>query len=102
MTVVKYSVCVCVRARMKTLLLALKVAKNTVFRDVTPCSLVDIYRRFGRCFLHFQYKRLICLDVKANLPLETSVNLYLFTWRHIPEDGKKVIPLQASRISRHS
>jgi hypothetical protein len=35
---------------------------NTVFWDVPPRSLVDIYRRFGRTYLNFQGTRGCCLQ----------------------------------------
>jgi hypothetical protein len=49
--------------------------KMTVFWDVTPCSLVKVYRRF------------IDLIMEAENTSETSVNFYQTTRRNIPEDS---------------
>jgi hypothetical protein len=27
--------------------------KNTIFWDLTPCSLIEVYRRFGRRYCHY-------------------------------------------------
>jgi hypothetical protein len=49
--------------------------KMTVFWDVAPCSLVEIYRRFrGACPLHHQRD-------------ESSVDFYQTTRRNITEDS---------------
>jgi hypothetical protein len=49
--------------------------KVTVFWDVTPCSLVEVYRRFrGACCLHHQ----------GGCP-EASVNFYQTIWRNTLE-----------------
>jgi hypothetical protein len=59
----------------------------TVFWDVTPCSLVQVYRRFrGICCLHHQGVLLIALMMEAAGTSETSVNFYQTTRRNIPED----------------
>jgi hypothetical protein len=53
----------------------------TVFWDVEPCSLVQVYRRFrGACCLHHQG------DEAASTP-EMAVNFYRTTWRNIPGDS---------------
>jgi hypothetical protein len=47
------------------------VVKVTVFRDVTPRSLIDIYQRFGGTCLHLQ-----TLKMEAASSSETSVPIY--------------------------
>jgi hypothetical protein len=54
--------------------------KMTVFWDVAPCSLVEVYQRFGgACFL--------TLMMEAVSTSETLVNFYLTTQRNNPEDS---------------
>jgi hypothetical protein len=56
--------------------------KTTVFWDVAPCSLVEIFRRFrGACCLHHLG------DEKAAGTSETSVDFYQSTRHNIPEDS---------------
>jgi hypothetical protein len=47
----------------------------TVFWDVEPCSLLEVYRRFRRA-----------LTMEAANTSGTSVNFYQTTLRNIPED----------------
>jgi glycyl-tRNA synthetase alpha subunit len=55
----------------------------TTFWDVTPCSLVEVYRSFiGACCLHHQ-----ALMMEAVSTSETSVNFYQTTRGNIPEDS---------------
>jgi hypothetical protein len=55
--------------------------KMTTFSDVTPCSLVELGRRFrGMYFLHHQG----ALIVESVRNSETSVYFYETTLRHIP------------------
>jgi hypothetical protein len=57
--------------------------KITVFSDVTPYSVVDLYQSFeGTCYLHIQGAW-----VEAARSSEPSVNIYQTTRRHIVEDG---------------
>jgi hypothetical protein len=52
----------------------------TVFFDVAPCSLVEVYRRFnGACCLQQM--------MEAAGTSDTSVNYYQATRRKIPEDS---------------
>jgi hypothetical protein len=48
-----------------------------VFWDVTPCSLLEVYRRF------------IALTMDAAGTSETSVNFYRTTRRYNPEDNHR-------------
>jgi hypothetical protein len=58
--------------------------KITVFWDVAPCSLVEVYRYFrGACCLHHQG----ALIMEAAIKSEKSVNFYQTAWRNIPEDS---------------
>jgi hypothetical protein len=50
-----------------------------VFWVVTPCSLVEVYRRFRDA--------MIVLMMEAASNTETSVNFYQTTWRNNPEDS---------------
>jgi hypothetical protein len=65
----------------------------TVFLDVAPCSLVEVFRHFrGACWLHHQ-GLLITLMMKTASTSETSVNFYQRWLRpharltHRPDDG---------------
>jgi hypothetical protein len=70
--------------------------KSNVFRDVMPCSLVLVYRRFIEtyCF-HFQVLRYSMQAINkqqavedgGNTSSETSMFFCRMTWRHIPEDS---------------
>jgi hypothetical protein len=51
---------------------------TTVFRDVQPCSLAEVHRRFGGAYRP---------DVEAANTSEMSVSFYQTTKRNIPEDG---------------
>jgi hypothetical protein len=63
--------------------------KMTVFWDVAPCSLVEVYRRFrGACFLHHQGDEL----TEAESTSETSVNFYQTTRRNIPSQSSSYWP----------
>jgi hypothetical protein len=74
--------------------------KNNIFRDVTPCSLVEFHRRLGVTFcLHLQDGRISQVSNRqewssdSNLKMEevisseTSANFCQITWCHIPEDS---------------
>jgi hypothetical protein len=68
--------------------------KTTVFWDVMPRSLVEVYRRFrGACCLHhrgdeFLARALLIALIKAAASTsETSVNFYQTIRRNIPEDS---------------
>jgi hypothetical protein len=54
---------------------SLTLMKITVFWDVAPCSMVEVYRRFTGVY---------CLHHQGD---ETSVYLYQTTRRNIPEDS---------------
>jgi hypothetical protein len=55
--------------------------KMTVFWDIAPCSLVEIYQRFGGAyFLHHQSDHAVSTS-------ETSMNIYQTTRRNIREDS---------------
>jgi hypothetical protein len=56
------------------------IMKNAICWNVTPYSLKEAYRHFGRTYC------LIC-RVKAVCCSETSVNLYQSTRHQIPDDG---------------
>jgi hypothetical protein len=62
--------------------------KMTVFWDVAPCNLVEVYRRFrGACCLHQQgVGFIIVLIMEAASTSETSVNFYNAARRNISED----------------
>jgi hypothetical protein len=55
--------------------------KTTVFWDVAPCCLVEIYRR-----LEVLVASVISAMMEAASSSETSVNFYQTTRRNIPED----------------
>jgi hypothetical protein len=58
-------------------------SKMAVFWDVAPCSLVEVYRRFGgACCSHH-----LADDEGAVISSETSVHFYQTTRRNIPEDS---------------
>jgi hypothetical protein len=60
--------------------------KVTVFWDVAPCSLVEVYQHFrGACCLHHQ--DIITLMLEAVTTPETSVNFYQMTQCNILEDS---------------
>jgi hypothetical protein len=59
--------------------------KFTVFWDVAPCSLVEIYRLLE--VLAASIFRAIALMMEAVSIFETSVNFYQITRRNIPEDS---------------
>jgi hypothetical protein len=92
--------------------------KCSIFWDVTPCSPVKIYRRFGGAYcLHLQVRktsqamRSACLftrfgllfDLKMNTvhSCETSVNIYQTILRHKLEDVQPwllmLVPAQNTR-----
>jgi hypothetical protein len=55
--------------------------KNTLFSDVTRCSLVEVFRRYGGTYcLHHPYS----LKLGTVRSTETSTNFYQTTQRHIP------------------
>jgi hypothetical protein len=58
------------------------------FWNVTPCSLIDKYHRFGgTCCLPLQRKRMKnTLNMEASFPSETLVPIDQTTWNHTPED----------------
>jgi hypothetical protein len=59
-----------------------------VFWDVSPCSLVEVYRRF------------IALMMEAASSYETSVNFYQTTGRNNPEDSHlQIIPPPIELVS---
>jgi hypothetical protein len=69
---VRFQVCTVVNMRI------------TVFWDVVPCNLVEVYRHFrGSCCLHHHG----ILMMEAASTFETSVNFYQATWCNIPEDS---------------
>jgi hypothetical protein len=54
--------------------------QTTVFRDVTPCSFVAKYQRFGGCrYLNLSGSRVL-----------TSVCIYKNPRRHIPDDSSSL------------
>jgi hypothetical protein len=61
----------------------------TVFRDVTPCILLDRYHRFGgMCCFNLQDRRILysyTLKLEAASPFERLVIIYEATRRHVPE-----------------
>jgi hypothetical protein len=68
--------------------------KMVVFWDVTPCSLVDVNRRFrgAYCLQHpddgdskFMRAMIITLIMEVGSTSETSVNFYHTTRRNSPE-----------------
>jgi hypothetical protein len=65
------------------------VMKNSIFRDITPCSPLKVNRRFGEtCLIHL----VSCLaysssmKMKETYPSETSVDFQQNTRHYIPED----------------
>jgi hypothetical protein len=55
----------------------------TVFWNIMPCSLIDVYQRFGEiCFLHLNLN----LKMEAAGDAEILVNIYSNTRRNILED----------------
>jgi hypothetical protein len=77
------------------LLLANTLIKTIIFWDVSPFSLVEVYRRFRvACCLHHQG------DEAANTS-ETSVNLYETTRHNIPEDSH-LHTLRGEKLKSHS
>jgi hypothetical protein len=52
--------------------------KMTVFWDLAPCSLVEVYRRFSA---------IVALMMEAASTSETSVNFYQTARRNNPEDS---------------
>jgi hypothetical protein len=79
------------------------VQMSQMFRDVTPCSLIGSYRRFGgMCWLHLQHlivegladtehglsiSVLGLLDTEdgGSILLRNVATVYQFTWRNSPE-----------------
>jgi hypothetical protein len=61
--------------------LAAASMKMTIFWNIMPCSLIEIYRRFKDACL------LIALMMEAASTSETLVNFYQTTRRNIPEDS---------------
>jgi hypothetical protein len=59
---------------MRSEVLTLVALKITVFWEVTPFSLEDIYQCFHEC-------------VAAAYSFETLVLIYQTAWRHFPEDS---------------
>jgi hypothetical protein len=61
----------------------------TVFWDIAPCCLVEVYRRFrgAYCLHHQGDESLITLMLEAVSTFETSVNFYQTSRRNIPEDS---------------
>jgi hypothetical protein len=65
--------------------------KMTIFWDVVPCSLVEVYRHFrGACCLHYQG------DIVSTC--ETFVNFYQTTGRNIPEDSHLQVTEAVERV----
>jgi hypothetical protein len=62
--------------------------KMTIFSDVTPPFLTDVYRRFGGiCDLHLQAAKYpSTLKIEITHSSQTLVNIYQDTRRHILED----------------
>jgi hypothetical protein len=58
--------------------------KVTVFLDVAPCGLVEVYRRFrGACCLHDQgvgLIKIVAIVMKSIKPLLKNVELYGWTF----------------------
>jgi hypothetical protein len=65
--------------------------KMTVFWDVAPCSLVELYRHF----------RGADLMMEAASASETSVNFYQTTRRNIPEDSHLHTPRRENLKFHH-
>jgi hypothetical protein len=76
--------------------------KGTIFWDITPCSPLNVNRRFGETYhLHLQGRRLLdtcfyagsCLVYSSTLKMEalfsseTSIDIERTTRRYIPEDS---------------
>jgi hypothetical protein len=67
---------------MRFQVLTVASMKMTVFWDVAPCSLVEVYQCFrGACCLTHRG----ALTMEAASASETSVNFYQTTWHNIPE-----------------
>jgi hypothetical protein len=67
----------------------LRRAWSLVFWNISPCSHVEVDRRFrGAYCLHHQGDSVIVLIMEAVRTSETSVNFNLNTRRYIPEDSK--------------
>jgi hypothetical protein len=81
------------------------VVKSTIFWDITPCSPLNVNRRFGETYrLHFQGRRISWARNQRESPLlwstysstlkmeaicssETSADIQRTTRRYIPQDG---------------
>jgi hypothetical protein len=68
--------------------------KSNIFREATPCTLLEVYRRFGETYcLHLQVRRVGCLARFSTMRIETIhssetlLNFYQTTRRHIPNEG---------------
>jgi hypothetical protein len=63
--------------------LTMVTMKNTVFWNITSCSLVQIYRRYGRSCFHLQGRP----EGISKRFFEPFANLYQTARRRIPEDS---------------
>jgi hypothetical protein len=71
--------------------------KNTVFKDVTPCSLAERYQRFGgTCLSNFKCFIGVSCTVKME-PIDSSEALVLYTRRHSVTPQKTVM-LETQRV----
>jgi hypothetical protein len=58
--------------------------KTAAFPVVVPCSLVDIYRRFGgACCINFRAIDALMMEISSTS--ETSVNIYQTNYCNSPE-----------------
>jgi hypothetical protein len=70
--------------------------KMTVFWDVAPCSLAEVYSLFRGVFDE------IALMMEAVRTSETSANFYQTTRRNIPEDSHLHTRCRENLISQHN
>jgi hypothetical protein len=62
--------------------------KTTINWDITPCSLLNVNRRFGGTYSHHQGRRISdARNQEAICSSKTSVDFQQTTWCYIPENG---------------
>jgi hypothetical protein len=59
--------------------------KMIAFRDIAPCSIVEVYRRFRVAYCLLYPREFIDLMMEAVRNSETTVSINEITWCHIPE-----------------